>query len=65
MLLGPETRTWMSEELRRFRELLAGSAESALAPAVLQDGGTPFPGMLKQLDAAKLEQFEKQFLQIR
>jgi glycine cleavage system H protein len=62
MLIGEETRSWMSGELGRLRDLLAGPA---LAPATLQDGGAPAAGLLKRLDPGKVEEFEERFLQVR
>lgn len=65
MLIGEESRSWMSNELRRLRDLLAGAASLQLAPATLQDGGAPATGLLKRLDRSKVEEFEEQFLQVR
>jgi glycine cleavage system H protein len=65
MLIGTETRAWMTQEFGRLRDLLAGAAAGQLAPAALQDGGAPAPGLLKHLDASKLQEFEEQFLQVR
>ncbi len=65
MLIGTETRSWMSEEFGRLRDMLAGGAVARLAPAALQDGGAPAPGLLKHLDRGRLQEFEEQFLQVR
>ncbi len=65
MLIGEESRSWMREEFVRLRDLLAGVAPGRLAPAVLQDGGAPAPGLLKYLDQSRLQEFEEQFLQVR
>ena len=65
MLIGGETRAWMSSEFGRLRDLLAGGTAGKLAPVALQDGGAPAPGLLKRLDNARLRQFEEQFLQVR
>ncbi len=65
MLIGDETRSWMSEEFGRLRDLLAGAAPGQLAPAHLHDGGAPAPGLLKQLDRGRLQEFEERFLQVR
>ena len=65
MLIGTETRSWMSEEFGRLRDMLAGGAAGRLAPAALQDGGAPAPGLLKHLDQGRLQEFEEQFLQVR
>ncbi len=64
LLLGEESRAWMSQEFRRLRDLLAGTA-AQLAPAVLQDGGAPVPGVLGQLDASAWKKFEDEFLKIQ
>ncbi len=65
MLIGKESRAWMYSEFGRLRDLLAGVAPGSLAPAALQDGGTPAPGLLKYLDKSRLQEFEEQFLQVR
>jgi hypothetical protein len=65
MLIGEESRTWMHNEFGRLRDLLAGGSAARLAPVALQDGGAPAPGLLKQLDRGKLQEFEEQFLQVR
>jgi len=65
MLLGEESRHWIAEEMRRLRDLLAGIGPAAsLAPAVLQDGGSPAPGLLKHLDASAWKRFEAEFLSV-
>lgn len=65
MLLGEESRHWISEELRRLRDLLAGIGSNAeMAPVALQDGGAPAPGMLKHLDASAWKRFEAEFLNV-
>ncbi len=65
MLIGEESRSWMFNEFGRLRDLLAGVSPASLAPAALQDGGAPAPGLLKYLDRGKLQEFEEQFLQVR
>ena len=65
MLIGAESRTWMLNEFSRLRAFLTASAPGALAPATIQDGGTPTPGVLKHLDSGKWCQFEEQFLQVQ
>jgi glycine cleavage system H protein len=65
MLLGEESRHWIAEELRRFRDLLAGiGSTGAFAPVALQDGGAPAPGLLKHLDASAWKRFEAEFLSV-
>jgi glycine cleavage system H lipoate-binding protein len=67
MMLGDETRTWMSSEFRRLRDLLAGMASNGtLVPATIQDGGAPVAGALKHLDdPAAWKRFEDEFLQVQ
>ncbi|HYK90746.1 MAG TPA: hypothetical protein VE398_18380 [Acidobacteriota bacterium] len=66
LMLGEESRTWMGREFSRLRDLLAGSgAQGALAPAALQDGGTPVAGVLRHLDASVWKKFEDEFLKIQ
>jgi glycine cleavage system H protein len=65
LMLGEESRTWMSKEFGRLRDLLAGGgAQGALAPA-LQDGGAPVTGVLRHLDAPAWKKFEDEFLKIQ
>jgi glycine cleavage system H protein len=65
MLIGEESRSWMSNELGRLRDLLAGAASLQTAPVSLQDGGPPATGLLRRLDRNKVAEFEEQFLQVR
>lgn len=65
MLIGEESRSWMSNELSRLRDLLAGPAPLQPAQATLQDGGAPAAGLLRRLDPSKVEEFEERFLQVR
>jgi glycine cleavage system H protein len=66
LLLGDETRSWIRDEFRRLNDFLAhattiGGAE----PLLLQDGGLPVPGVMKQMDANTWKEFEQKFLQVR
>ncbi len=64
LLIGSETRNWMSRELSRLRDFFAGAvANGVLAPAALQDGGPPAPGALLHLGPEIWKRFETQFLQ--
>jgi glycine cleavage system H lipoate-binding protein len=64
LLIGNETRSWMSSELGRLRDFFAGAiANGVLAPAALQDGGAPAPGALLHLGPEVWRRFEQQFLQ--
>lgn len=65
LLLGSETRSWISGELQRLRDFFAGSdSELAPAAAVLQDGGLPAPGCLLRLSPDRLKKFQDEFLQV-
>jgi glycine cleavage system H protein len=66
LMLGTESRNWMTAELGRLRDLFAGAGvPGALAPATLQDGGAPAPGALKHLGATEWKRFEETFLQVQ
>ena len=64
LLIGNESRSWMTGELRRLRDFFAGSfMNGSLVPAALQDGGAPAPGALLHLGPEVWRRFEEQFLQ--
>jgi len=63
MLLGDETRTWIQDEFARLRDVFAG-AGGALSPAMLQDGGPPMAGAMKEMDEAVWKRFESEFLSV-
>ncbi len=67
MMLGDETRNWMSREFQRLRDLLAGmGTNGTLVPATIQDGGAPVAGVLRHLDdPVAWKRFEDEFLQVR
>jgi len=66
MLFGEETRKWIPGEFRRLRDVFASvSAGGELVPALLQDGGPPVAGALKQMGPDVWENFEAEFLQVR
>lgn len=66
MLLGEETRTWMRTEFARLRDVFAGvGSNSDVVPALLQDGGPPVAGALKQMDDEVWKKFEETFLQVQ
>jgi glycine cleavage system H protein len=66
MLLGEETGKWIAEEFRRLRDVFAAvPSEGQLVPALLQDGGPPVAGALKQMDADVWQNFEEEFLLVR
>jgi glycine cleavage system H lipoate-binding protein len=63
MMLGENSRQWLQQELARLRDFIAGtSANPALATAMLQDGGLPVEGALKNLNDVQWKKFEQQFL---
>ncbi|MBZ5497599.1 MAG: hypothetical protein LAP85_14445 [Acidobacteriia bacterium] len=63
LLLGNESRSWMSEELRRLRDFFAGAIANGVPAPALQDGGAPAPGALLHLGPDVWKRFEQQFLQ--
>jgi glycine cleavage system H protein len=66
MLLGEETRMWIVEEFRRLRDVFAGiSQHGELVPALLQDGGPPVAGAMKQMPVSVWNRFEREFLVVR
>ncbi|MBI3577891.1 MAG: hypothetical protein HY276_08930 [Ignavibacteriales bacterium] len=64
MLLGEETRKWISDEFARLRDVFAGVQADAV-PALLQDGGPPVAGAMKQMPDNVWKQFEQEFLQVQ
>jgi glycine cleavage system H lipoate-binding protein len=66
MLFGEETRAWMRDEFLRLRDVFAGTgADEKVIPALLQDGGAPMAGALKQMDEQVWKRFEESFLSIQ
>jgi glycine cleavage system H protein len=66
MLLGEETSGWIAEEFRRLRDVFAGvNQHGELVPALLQDGGPPVAGAMKQMPEAVWNRFEREFLEVR
>ncbi len=66
MLLGEETKQWISEEFRRLRDVFAGiSQEGDMIPALLQDGGPPVAGVMKHMPESVWNRFEREFLEVR
>jgi len=66
MLLGDETPMWIAEEFRRLRDVFAGvSQHRELVPALLQDGGPPIAGAMKEMPASVWNRFEREFLVVR
>ncbi len=66
MLLGEETKQWISEEFRRLRDIFAGvSQQGDMIPALLQDGGPPVAGVMKHMPESVWNRFEREFLEVR
>ncbi len=66
MLLGEETGMWIAEEFRRLRDVFTGvSQHGELVPALLQDGGPPVAGAMKQMPVSVWNRFEREFLTVR
>jgi glycine cleavage system H lipoate-binding protein len=58
--LGEDTRVWLKQELGRLRDFLAHLTPAA--PAFMQDGGLPSPGVMDGLDPDQCKRFEREFL---
>lgn len=66
LLLGEETAAWIAEEFRRLRDIFAGvSQHGEFVPALLQDGGPPVAGAMKQMPVSVWNRFEREFLVVR
>ena len=66
MIFGEETAMWIAEEFRRLRDVFAGmSQHGELVPALLQDGGPPIAGAMKQMPVSVWNRFEREFLVVR
>ena len=65
MMLGPDSRSWMSREFSRLRDFFAGLSSSPdFSPVLLQDGGLPVAGALQTMSKERWEQFEHEFLAV-
>jgi glycine cleavage system H protein len=62
LLLGNESRSWMSGELRRLRDFFAQAIANGVPIPALQDGGAPAAGALLHLGPDVWKRFEQQFL---
>lgn len=63
LLLGEETHTWIRGEFARFRDVLAGvGGTEGLVPVLLQDGGVPVAGVMRDAPAEAWKRFEQEFL---
>lgn len=66
LLLGDESRAWLRGEFGRLRDLFASAAPApALCPVLLQDGGPPVAGVMKEMDEATWRRFEVEFLGVK
>ncbi len=66
LLLGERSRAWIQHELGRLRDFIADSTQTGtLSPVLLQDGGTPVEGLLKDFSTEQCERFEQQFLNVQ
>jgi len=64
--LGDEARTWIKDEFRRLRELLANIGKSGAGNlALMQDGGLPASGVLNKLDDSVCALVEQAFLEVQ
>jgi glycine cleavage system H protein len=64
MKLGEEARQWLSNEMQRLRDFLAGRSMNPELAMVMQDGGTPAEGVLESMDKETWQQFEAEFLKL-
>lgn len=67
--IAEEAKSWLRQELRRFREFIedyvrppGGSAELAPIGTTLLDGGAPAVGLLRSVGADTWKEFEARFL---
>jgi glycine cleavage system H protein len=57
MFIAEEATAWAREQIQRLRDFMsAGSADSQLVGATLQDGGAPIEGLADHLDDARWQQ---------
>ena len=59
--IGSEARAWLSEELRRAVDLLAGTRQVAGAP-ILADGAVPSRGAVAMLESDRFDEFARAFV---
>ncbi|TAK59098.1 MAG: hypothetical protein EPO24_08110 [Bacteroidetes bacterium] len=66
MMLGPDSRTWMNIEFARLRDFFARPFnQEQLSPVLLQDGGMPVAGAVKQMSKERCQEFEEEFLSVQ
>jgi glycine cleavage system H protein len=63
LMLGSESRSWMSAEMCRLRDFFTNTISYGMPSPVLQDGGAPARGALLTLGTEDWKRFERQFLQ--
>lgn len=64
LMLGEQVKPWMRAEFARLRDVFATSG-GALQPAMLQDGGPPVAGAMKQMGPEVWERFDREFLDVK
>lgn len=62
MHVAEQAISWIKEEVKRFREFLAGSTLQPAVGEAMLDGGVPVAGSLDHLDENALSEFEERFL---
>jgi glycine cleavage system H protein len=63
MFVAEEATAWAREQLHKLRDFVAaGSADSQLVGATLQDGGAPIEGLSDHLDDARWKQLVDEIL---
>ena len=63
LLLGEETHRWIQAEFGRLRDVLATvNGGKGLAPVLLQDGGVPVAGLIREAPEEVWKRFENEFL---
>jgi glycine cleavage system H protein len=66
MFVAEEAAAWVHEQLRELRDFMAaGTADSRLAGAELQDGRAPIEGLANHLDDARWQQLVEEMFPAR
>ncbi len=66
LLLGERSWAWVQQELGRLRDFIADlNHNGSPVPVLLQDGGTPVEGLLKDFSAEQCKRFEQQYLNVQ
>ncbi len=65
LIFGSESRAWMRSEFGRLRDFFADATSGGrIAPAMLQDGGPPIAGAMRDMDPDVWQKFEHEFLHV-